>query len=859
LQFHSFEAPTIVKPAPTMATITSRLQDAPVAPNFIELRGVRVHNLKGVDVDIPLRGLTVISGVSGAGKTSLAFDTLYAEAQRRYLQSFSTHTRQFLERLDKPEADTIGNVPPALAVARQSAPRGPRATVGTLTEVVDYLRLLFARAGTLVCLRCGQEVRAAQLGDIVAAVTALPTGTRFSVGFPSKPESDVHDWVAGLKEEGFVRVQIGNDVFRLGEQDLPLPGSPQRQHGPNIWVLVDRLEAGKNVERLHDAVDTALTRGNDRMAILLDGRDMVFDRRPICPRCDIPYPVLEPRLFSFNDPLGACPACGGTGVVAAHKRGRTAEAAETCSTCHGSRLNDQTRLARLAGQTIAELSARSGNDLADFLARLDVSRSHDAGRLLVDQLRKRLACLTEVELGYLTLDRAAHTLSSAEAQRIRLATALASNLVRALYIFDEPTAGLHSRDTGKLLEVLRRLRDAGNTLVLVEHDLEVIAAADQVIDLGPGAGEEGGEVLYQGPPDELARCAASITGGYLSGQRFIGVPSRRRKAEHGSLHLRNATTHNLKNLTVDFPLGILCVVTGVSGAGKSSLVEHTLYPALCRRLHKKCGATTAAEIHGAGSISDVVLMEQRPIVSSLRSNPATYLKVFDDIRGVFADTSEARIRNFGPAAFSFNQPGGRCDTCEGQGTLTVDMQFLPDVAVICPDCHGARFKPEVLEVKVRNRSIAEVLDLTAREAFRFFRGQSAVERRLKWLLDVGLDYLRLGQPLDTLSGGERQRLKLAGHLAASRKPRTLFLLLEPTTGLHPADVVRLLDCCQRLLDTGHSLILSEHNLDVVKCADHLIDLDDGRVVASGTPEEVALVGPSHTGEALRRILASRTP
>jgi excinuclease ABC subunit A len=506
-------------------------------------------------------------------------------------------------------------------------------------------------------------------------------------------------------------------------------------------------------------------------------------------------------------------------------------------------------------------------DLDEFCAALEPAAGPRAAvPVLLDQIRARLGYLRAVELAYLSLDRGARTLSTGEAQRVRLTTALGSNLVNALYVLDEPTAGLHPRDTTKLLTVLKRLRDSGNTLVLVEHDFEVLLAADHVVDLGPGAGEEGGEVLYQGPPAALPSAEASVTGGYLSGRRFIPVPSRRRATSHGTLRLVGARTHNLQDVTVDFPLGVLCVVTGVSGAGKSSLVQHTLYPALCRRKGKKtphAGGNPEAEIVGAGQINDVVLMDQSPLTRTARSNPATALKVFDEIREVFADTTEARIRNFGPGHFSFNQPGGRCETCQGQGTLTVDMQFLADVSVTCPECRGTRFKRELLNVKVRNLDIAEVLDLTVREAFRFFRAQPHIEKRLKRLLDVGLDYLRLGQPADTLSGGEGQRLKLAAHLVSSRKPRCLFLLMEPTTGLHPADVARLLDCFDRLLETGHSLIVVEHNLDVIKSADHVIDVgpgaaaEGGRLVGTGTPEEIARLEESHTGQWLRHLFTAQ--
>jgi excinuclease ABC subunit A len=833
----------------------------------IHLRGVRVHNLKDVDLDVPLRRLTAFSGVSGSGKSSLAFDTLYAEAQRRYLQSFSAYTRQFLERLDKPDAERLDNLPPAVAVGQRFLPRGRRATVGTMTEVIEYLRLLFARAGVVVCRGCGHEVRAAAAADVLEAAGRLEPGTRFLVAFPSRPAAgtDPAAWAAALREEGFLRVQVGGQVFRLGEEPLPDLGERDR-----AWVLVDRLEAGKATpERLTDAVETAFARGQGRAALLTDGQELAFDQRLLCPRCEIEYPAPEPRLFSFSDPLGACPQCQGTGKAEV-ERGRPkrdgAEAGPTppCLACGGARLNEAALSVRVGGRTIAELAALSLTDLAAFCERLELPERHRAaGRVLLEQIRARLAYLGAVELGYLSLDRPAETLSTGEAQRVRLTTALGSNLVNALYVLDEPTAGLHPRDTKKLLAALARLRDAGNTLVVVEHDPEVFRAADHLVDLGPGAGEDGGRVVYAGPPAGVAECPDSVTGAYLSGARAIRVPARRRPRNRGSLRVVGARAHNLKDLTVDVPLGVLCAVTGVSGAGKSTLVAETLYPALALRKNKKVPAGLAGadtEVIGAGQLGDVVHMDQAPLARTARSNPVTYVKAFDEIRQLFADTTEARIRGFGPGHFSFNQPGGRCEACEGQGTLTVDMQFLADVTVTCPECKGTRYRRELLAVTVRNRSIAGVLDLTVREAFRFFRAHPHIERRLKLLLDVGLEYIRLGQPADTLSGGECQRLKLAGHLASSRKPRCLFLLDEPTAGLHPADVARLLDCFDRLLETGHSLVVTEHNLDVIKCADYVIDLgpgaaaEGGRLVAAGTPEEVAAVEASHTGRWLRTVL-----
>jgi excinuclease ABC subunit A len=812
----------------------------------IPLRGVRVHNLQGIDVDVPLGQLTVVTGVSGAGKSSLVFDTLYAEAQRRYLQSFSPYVRQFLERFDKPEAEHVGDLPPAIAV-RGSPPRNARATVGTLTEILDYLSLLFARRGVVTCGQCGQVVKAQQPADVVAAVAGLPPGTRVTIAFPSRPEDggDVASWAAGLQQEGFVRVRVGGNDIRLGDGEPPRIGP-----GDKVWVLVDRLEASKGATpRLVDSIETAFARGQGQLALLTDQEEMLFDRRLLCPRCEILYPEPQPRLFHFNDPLGACPTCRGTGLQP--------KSDQPCSTCHGSRFSDQALSVRLAGRTIAELCRYSLAELADFLAPLSAD-------LLLDQIRRRIGLLNALELGYLSLDRAIATLSAGEARRVRLTAALASTLVQALYLFDEPTAGLHARDVGKVVTQLRSLRDAGNTVVLIDHNLQAIKAADSIVDLGPGAGEEGGRLLYQGPPAGLAACAKSVTAEFMRGTNVIPVPAKRRPSTHGHLRLKGANAHNLQNLTVDFPLGVLCTVTGVSGAGKSSLVEETLYPVLCRRKNKTAlDSTTAEEVEGAGQIEDVVLMDQEPLARSGRSNPATYLKIFDDIREVFADTSEARIRNFGPGTFSFNQPGGRCEACEGQGTLTVDMRFLADVTMICPECHGTRFTNELLKVKVRSLSIAEVLNLTVREAFRFFRAQRNIEKRLKFLLDVGLDYLRLGQPIDTLSGGEGQRLKLAGHLAASRKPRCLFILFEPTTGLHLADIENLLACLQRLLETGHSVLVVEHHLDVIKCADHVIDLGPGagpaggRVVAAGTPEDIAGVAASYTGQALRPLLQAR--
>jgi excinuclease ABC subunit A len=803
----------------------------------LTLRGVRVHNLKNIDVAIPLLRLTVVTGVSGAGKSSLVFDTLYAEAQRRYLQSFSAYTRQFLERFDKPDADEIGDLLPAVAIRRASLP--PRATVGSLTEIGAYLRLWFARAGTVVCPGCHQPIRAHRTPDVVAALQALPIGTRCTIAFPMSPPeaADQAGWLAALLEEGYVRIQIDGAIYRLGEQAIPAL-SPAAK----IWILLDRVEVGKTpAERLTESVDAAFRRGQGRLGLLTDTTEAVFDERFFCSRCHRLFPPPEPRLFDANDPLGACPSCHGTGTIGKN--------ATTCPDCQGRCWNADALAVLLSGRSIADWHAQPLSALLEWtleMARLEVS---------LEQIRVRLQTLVALDLGYLTLQQTVATLSDGAARRIALTSALASNLVHVLYLIDEPSIGLHPRDTDKLLSALHRLRDRGNTVVVIEHDRHIIDAADHVIDLGPGAGEEGGRVTYQGPPAVLR----------FADESFKPPPQRRKPT--GFLKLSAAATNNLQHLTVEFPLGVLCAVTGVSGAGKRSLVEQTLYPVLCQSLKKKVvgerphrrplSQGERGEVAGAHQLADVVLLDQEPLARSPRSNPATYLKIFDEIRTLFAENGDARIRNFGPGHFSFNQPAGRCETCEGQGTLTIDMQFLGDVTTTCPECQGRRYRKEILDIKVRSLSIAEVLGLTIREAFRFFRAQPAIEKKLKVLLDVGLDYLRLGQAAETLSGGECQRLKLAGLLASSRKTGCLFLLLEPTAGLHSADVAKLLECFDRLLAAGHSVIAIEYNLDVVRHSDYVIDLGPeggaagGQIVAQGTPEEVAMVAGSLTGRWLQ--------
>ncbi len=922
----------------------------------IRLRGVRVHNLKGVDLDVPLHRLVAFSGVSGSGKSSLAFDTLYAEGQRRYVETFSAYTRQFLERLDKPDADLIDGIPPAIAVAqRGGGRRSGRSTVGTVSEVHDHLALLYARAGKVTCTGCGLPVEPADPSTVVRAIEGLPEGSRYLVAFPIdvRLDSDRAGLAGALVEDGFTRVRVGGEVVRLGAGPLPEPGEG------GVDVVVDRLTRGSEAAgRRLDSIETAFAKGLGRARVIVEGGgpDLTFSRKRRCPRCGIDYADPDPRLFRYNSPLGACPECEGYGSVTdldldlivpdrsktlrggaiapwttpSHEEnlddllarapslglpvdvpfadltpGQVARIVEggpgkgfrglrgffarleakaykmhvrvflgrwrgyrPCPDCRGARLRPEALAVKVGGLDVAELSRRTIRDARAFLAGVAAAEPANAvaGRVL-DQAMGRLDALDRIGLDYLTLDRPARTLSGGEARRLALASALGSGLVNTLYVLDEPSVGLHPRDVGRLIATMQSLRDVGNSVVVVEHDEAILRAADWLVDIGPGAGDAGGRVLYEGPPAGVADAPGSATGAFLSGRSRVAIPARRREPK-GRVVLAGATGNNLQDIDVAFPLGVLCVVTGVSGSGKSTLVEETLHPALAKAL--RGGSPPAAPYRGIAGfepLADVALVDQSPIGRTSRSNPATYLKAFDEIRKTFAATHEAKTRDFGPSKFSFNVEGGRCGVCDGTGDLAVDMQFLADVRMRCPECRGTRYRPEVLEVKYRDRSIAEVLDLTAREAFGFFRNKPKVQASLRPLADVGLDYLRLGQPATTLSGGEAQRLKLAGFLASSpaamtraaRGPKTLFLLDEPTTGLHPADVAKLLETLARLLDLGHSLVLVEHAPDVLRAADWIVDLGPeagdrgGRVVAEGTPEEVA-GADTHTGRALRGLL-----
>jgi excinuclease ABC subunit A len=904
--------------------------------------------------------LICFCGVSGSGKSSLAIDTLYAEGQRRYIESFSAYTRQFLDRLEKPAAEAIEGIPPAIAVTRRNASRSNRSTIGTVTETADYLRLLFSRTGTIVCVNCGRLVERHSASSIAARIleqcgTATPE-TRLMIGFPIVVGGS--DDVVALREDGFVRVIADGRTINLSAELPEVAGE--------VGVVLDRLTADNLDERrLRDSIETALGRSgqclvwieNDAGPVAVDSRNWRMERfhaALTCSGCGVSYQQPEPQALSFNSPLGACPTCEGFGNVVgidadlvvpdksksiaagaiapwstpgfAHEQETLmARAAELgiptdvpferlteeqwlvirdgspehgyaglrgffewverqkykmhyrvflsrwrsyseCPTCHGTRLRPEALAVHVGGKNIAEVAQQKIEQALPFFRELRLTTEQEPLRKhVLEPIVARLQYLQDVGLGYLSLDRTLRTLSGGEAQRVALTSTLGSNLVNMLYVLDEPSVGLHPRDTERLVASVRRLQQRGNTVVVVEHEDSMIAAADEVVEIGPGAGEQGGQVVFHGSPAEMLASSTSVTGDFLAGRRGIALPERRRAANQGWIRLTGARGNNLKNLTVEFPLGVLCVVTGPSGAGKSTLVQDTLYGALCRRKHKDCEKPYPYDdVFGDGQIDDVMLVDQEPISRSPRSNPVTYIKAFDEIRRVFAETPEAKTHNYTAGHFSFNVEGGRCSHCEGDGAIAIDMQFLADVYMKCPVCQGKRYRGEILSVTYRGRNIADVLEMTVREAFTFFRGQTKVQVRLKRLIDVGLDYLRLGQGANTLSAGEAQRLKLAAYMSESTRHRTLFLLDEPTTGLHFSDVVQLLDCFDALLSVGHSLIVVEHNLQLMRAADYLIDLGPGaaeaggEVVVCGTPEKVARDERSATARFLRESLERAT-
>ena len=1017
------------------------MSEAAAGNGQLVIRGARTHNLKNIDLTLPAGRLIIVTGVSGSGKSSLAFDTIYAEGQRRYVESLSAYARQFLERMEKPDVDRIDGICPAIAIRQKNSLRNPRSTVGTTTEIHDYLRLLFARVGRTICRQCGREVVREPAEAAARQLAALPAGTRLLLGFDwavdddagpavggtegvasgrespphdsdhradhgaegaSGRESSPHDSghraaaeggasgressppeapppaadpvsaaLAALRRRGFGRILVpdgddpdGDDpdggearAVRLDEVD------PARLAGRrSLRVVVDRVRVGPDVlGRMTDSIETAYLEGGGAAFALETGEDGCpapdavhrFSERFECRSCGIGYEPPQPRLFSFNNPFGACPVCHGFGnvieldlnrVVPDRKKSIQGQAIEpwskpeyrnqlarltraardgavrldtpwreltdaerefvveggagypgvreffraleqkkykmsvrvflsryrgyvTCPGCDGTRLRPEARGVQVAERTIDAVCALTVGEAAEFFDRLDLTETErTVADRLVREIRRRLSFLCEVGLEYLTLDRLSSTLSGGEAQRINLATALGSALVGTLYVLDEPSIGLHPRDNERLIAILRQLRDQGNTVLVVEHDADTIRTADVVVDLGLGAGEQGGRVIHAGPLDALLDDPQSLTAKYLRGDLTIPVPAGRRKHAPLAIRVTGAREHNLRGIDVEIPLNTLTCVTGVSGSGKSTLVHDVLYAAVKRQKgawDKRVGRHDGLD--GAELVTDVTLVDQTPIGRTPRSNPVTYLKAFDPIRELFSHTRAARAAGLTPGHFSFNVPGGRCDACEGEGVVRVEMQFLADVFVPCDECGGRRFKPQVLEVQYRGRGVDDVLDMTVREALSFFAGSTKVCRRLRLLDEIGLGYLRLGQPATTLSGGEAQRIKIASHLAARKADRTLYILDEPTTGLHFDDVAKLLAAFRKLLQAGNSIVVIEHNLDVIKSADWVIDLGPeggeagGRVVAAGTPEQIATTGGSHTGRHLRPVLASGPP
>jgi excinuclease ABC subunit A len=832
----------------------------------IVIHGARVHNLKNIDLEIPRDQLVVITGVSGSGKSSLAFDTLFAEGQRRYLESLAADARQFLRHIEKPDVDAIDGLSPAIAVGQSSGFYTNRSTVGTVTEIYDYLRLLFARAGHPSCPQCGAEIAVHTFDQIADRLAALPEQTRLLVLAPiaTAAQEQRRQRLSELARDGFTRIKIADQIYDLSDEGLVV-GRPELAFD----LVVDRLVMREGVEkRLWDSLETAARYGAQVIKIETRSgndtpREMIFSLKNACVRCGATLPEITPSLFSFNHQQGACPACGGTGAAhAGDKTGDDAKAAGPCQVCGGTRLKKETLAVKVGGRDITEIAALAVPQALEFFTTLQLGeRQSVVARKVLDEISSRLAFLIQVGLDYLTLDRSSLTLSGGEAQRVRLATQIGAKLAGVLYILDEPTIGLHPRDTGLLLALLKQLRDAGNSVVVVEHDRESIRAADHVIDMGPGAGAQGGRVVAQGTPAALWRDEASLTGRYLSGAMAVAAPGPRRRATGSSLVVKGAREHNLKNLNVEIPIGIMTCVAGVSGSGKSSLVIDILYNSAARRFYRseiKAGAHD--EISGWEHFDRVIGIDQTPIGRTPRSNPATYTGIFDQLRGLYAQLPEARLRGYKAARFSFNAKGGRCEACAGDGVIKVDMYFLPPVWVTCDVCQGRRYNRETLAVKYKGLSIADALDLTVNQALELFSSIPAIFERLRVLREVGLGYLTLGQSAASLSGGEAQRVKLARELARRSMGRSLYILDEPTSGLHFDDIKKLLELLHRLVDEGNTIVIVEHDLDVIKSADFVIELGPeggaggGYIIAQGTPQQLAEASGSITGGFLKEAL-----
>ena len=844
-------------------------------PGNVVIKGARVHNLKNVNLEIPRDKFVVITGVSGSGKSSLAFDTLYAEGQRRYVESLSAYARQFLEQMERPDVDSIEGLSPAISIEQKSAGQNPRSTVGTVTEIYDYLRLLYARVGKPNCYQCGKEISAQTIQQIVDRLLALPLQTRIHLLSPivSGRKGEYQQELKGLAQAGFTRVKIDGRIHELGEE---ITLNKNLHH--HIDLVVDRLVVREGIEkRLADSLEVASRYGNEVIKVdVFSGQEaeryeeIVFSQKFACVQCGVSYPEISPRMFSFNSPYGACPACGGLGC----KPDADSTSLEDlqsflnvrpCKECQGMRLRKESLHVKIGGKSIAEITSLPIKYTVPHLTKLEFSqRDKVIAEKILKEILSRLQFMLQVGLDYLSLNRTSASLSGGEAQRIRLATQIGSSLVGVLYILDEPSIGLHQRDNARLLAILQQLRDLGNTVLVVEHDRETILRADHVVDMGPGAGVNGGEVVAQGTPHEVMTNKRSLTGHYLSGRMEIPVPSRRRKGNGGVLVLSGARHNNLKGITAEFPIGAITCVTGVSGSGKSSLVIETLSRAMAQRLYRSRENVGAFdELKGWDHFDKVIRIDQTPIGRTPRSNPATYTGIFTHVRDLFAKLPEARVRAYKPGRFSFNVKGGRCEACTGDGVIRIEMQFLPDTFVTCEVCGGRRYNRETLDVWYKGRSIADILDLTVNQAAESMGNIPPIREKLETLRDVGLGYLHLGQAAPTLSGGEAQRIKLARELSKRSTGRSLFILDEPTTGLHFDDIKKLLEVLNRLTDAGNTILIIEHNLDVIKSADYIIDLGPeggdlgGEVVAEGTPEEISLVAKSYTGHFLKKILKSK--
>jgi excinuclease ABC subunit A len=836
----------------------------------IVIKGARAHNLKNIEVEIPRDRLVVVTGVSGSGKSSLAFDTLYAEGQRRYLESLGADARQLLQQLPQPDVDSIEGLSPTIAVQQKPALTSPRSTVGTLTDVQDYLRVLFARVGQPHCVSCGHAIRAHTVEQIVDLLLALPAQTRIIVLAPVSllQAGNVAERLRELARQGFARVLIDGEMRELGNEGSFDAGAVRQ-----LDLVIDRLVVRDGIERrLADSLEVASRHGDRVVKMqLLDGneassqRELLFSLRFACVHCGAVLPEITPSMFSFNSPQGACPTFNGLGVITAARGKRNKAGSQDgttpCPECNGTRLRKESLAVRIEGCNISDIAVWPIDQAREFFSGLAFGDDRKVvGQKIVDQIVRRLRVMAELGLGYLSLDRPTVTLSGGELQRVRLATQIGSAMAGVLYVLDEPSIGLHQKDNAKLLTLLKQLRDAGNTVLVVEHDRETMREADYLIDMGPGAGVQGGEVVAHGTPSEICRNERSRTGRYLSGLTKVPMSSTRRGGSN-FLTVRNAKARNLKNLTVNIPIGAMTCVTGVSGAGKSTLVMDVLYPGVAARLQRrKTGAGGNAVILGWENFDRVIGVDQSPIGRTARSNPATYTGLYDHLRELFAQLPEARVRGYESERFSFNASGGRCEACGGEGVTRVEMYFLPEIYVTCAVCKGRRYNRETLDIKYKGMSIADILDLTVDQALELLANVPAIHDRLRTLRDVGLGYLQLGQPASTLAGGEAQRVKLARELARRSTGRSLYVLDEPTAGLHFEDVHTLLELLHRLTELGNTIVIVEHNLDVIKNADYVIDLGPeggdrgGELIACGSPEEIAEGADSATGRYLKEVL-----